>query len=323
MWLMDGGADLDDHTFAHSGPDQGLADALLRALSRPMALSEERLACTTGGFEPRALGRHDRRSRAQALVDYGRTAEAPGKRKRSSDLLCDKDEIGRKFLVARRLANGCYGWSTSWAREHYPDRCSTPEAMKSFLRQARRYAKCVEGVSASSQSVVKASSPAVVKASSQAFPSRRASSQALVAASCTPALAHSKRRRKHGGGGPGTMKSPELGEELVAWFVDSISNVKGRLPSGLLLSVARGIAQDLVHLHAEKKELGQLPPHADLCLPVLNSTWLKRWRLHGISWRTVSLRFKSSRDIVKKRLRIFWSNVLRVRFLHRLLEPTG
>ena len=324
---MDGGADLDDHTFAHSGPDQGLADALLRALSRPVALSQERLASSQERLalsQNRLALRQDRRSLAQALVDYGRTAEAPRKRKRSSDLLCDKDEIGRRFLVARRLANGCYGWSTSWAREHYPDRCSTQDAMKSFLRQARRYAKCVEGVSASSQAVVKASSRAVVKASSQAFPSRRASSQALVAASCTPALAHSKRRRKHGGGGPGTMKSPELGEELFAWFVDSISNVKGRLPSGLLLSVARGIAQDLVQLHAEQKELGQLPPHADLCLPVLNSTWLKRWRrLHGISWRTVNLRFKSSRDIVKKRLRIFWSNVLRVRFLHRLLEPMG
>jgi len=179
---MDGGADLDDHTFAHSGPDQGLADALLRALSRPVALSQDRLALS----QERLALSQNRRSVAQALVYYGRTAEARRKRKRSSDLLCDKDEIGRRFLVALRLANGCYGWSTSWAREHYPDRCSTQDATKSFLRQARRYAKCVEGVTASSQAVVKASSRAVVKASSQAFPSRRASSQALVAASCTP-----------------------------------------------------------------------------------------------------------------------------------------
>ena len=84
---MDGGSDLDDHIFAHSGPDQGLADAMLRALSRPVALSQERLALSqerlASSQERLALSqnrlalRQDRRSLAQALVDYGRTAEAP------------------------------------------------------------------------------------------------------------------------------------------------------------------------------------------------------------------------------------------------------
>ena len=45
--------------------------------------------------------------------------------------------------------------------------------------------------------------------------------------------------------------------------------------------------------------------------------------MHHISWRTVTLRFKCSRETLKARLLIFWKNMLRVRFLHRLLEPQG
>lgn len=67
-----------------------------------------------------------------------------------------------------------------------------------------------------------------------------------------------------------------------------------------------------------------MPPHAVVRLPVIDTCWLRRWRrLHGISWRTVNLRFKCPRSVLKARLAVFWGNVLRVRFLHKGLEPRG
>ena len=134
----------------------------------------------------------------------------------------------------------------------------------------------------------------------------------------------SKRRRRHGAGGPGNMKCPEIGDELFAWFVDSLRNIKGRIPSFLLLDVARALSKDMLHWHEEQKERGALAPHVQLEIPALNHVWLQRWRrLHHISWRTVNLRFKCSRAVLKARLYIFWCNVLRVRFLHKFLEPDG
>ena len=113
-----------------------------------------------------------------------------------------------------------------------------------------------------------------------------------------------------------------MGEELFAWFVDTLQNVKGRLPAFLLLQVAELLAGDLRTLHAQRKEAGLVPPHEELALPSLTYGWLRRWRcIHGLSWRTVTLRYKCSRSVLKSRLVVFWSNVLRIRFLHRCLEP--
>ena len=47
-----------------------------------------------------------------------------------------------------------------------------------------------------------------------------------------------------------------------------------------------------------------------------------RWRqIHGVTWRTVNLRYKIPRKTFLSRLRVFWSNCIIVRALHRLLHP--
>ena len=63
---------------------------------------------------------------------------------------------------------------------------------------------------------------------------------------CFPTTKRSRRTRQWGGGGPGRTKCEELDEELFAWFVDSIQNVKGRIPSFLLLDAAQTFAEDSV-----------------------------------------------------------------------------
>ena len=42
-----------------------------------------------------------------------------------------------------------------------------------------------------------------------------------------------------------------------------------------------------------------------------------------MSWRLTNLRFKAPRSVIKQRLLVFWSNVLRIRFLHQFTEPGG
>ena len=112
---------------------------------------------------------------------------------------------------------------------------------------------------------------------------------------CTRALRPCERRRRHGAGGPGVMRCPVIAAELFAWFVDSLRNIKGRMPSFLLLDVAHGGAKALSQGHEQDKDAGLIPPHETLHLPKLDYGWLRRWRrLHHVTWRTVTLRFKCS-----------------------------
>ena len=68
------------------------------------------------------------------------------------------------------------------------------------------------------------------------------------------------------------MRCPELAAELFAWFVDSIRNIKGRVPSFLLLDVVRGFAQALRQDHEQRRESGAIAPHVQLRLPTLDDS---------------------------------------------------
>ena len=85
---------------------------------------------------------------------------------------------------------------------------------------------------------------------------------------------------------------PELHQELFKVFVDTIENVKGRLPAWFLLAKARAISRDLRRIHQARNQRGEVPA-ALLRLPVLDGAWLLRWRAsYNIAWRTVALRCK-------------------------------
>ena len=282
--------------FAHEGPDVCPGDACFRALSgRRGAASSQGLALSHEVVRRQTID--------DMLVD---TQARKEKRKRTTDLLSVKEDIGRKFLVAKRLSEGKQGWAQEWARGQFPQRCTSDQEMRNFLRKARKYANRLGA-----------------KAGERTDVLRRSSGQG-VAGICTTAVPHSSRKRRHGGGAPGCMKCPEIGDELYAWFVDTINNVKGRMPSSLLLEKARVFERDLQAWWHEQKEAGRVAPSQALSTPTLNHSWLRRWRrLHSVSWRSVNLRFKCSRGVLKSRLKVFWGNVLRVRFLHAALEPQG
>ena len=113
-----------------------------------------------------------------------------------------------------------------------------------------------------------------------------------------------RNRRRLVGGGRKPM-APALREGLFQWFVDSISNIKGRIPGFLILAQAAIIANDLADFYKEQVLLGLLEQGAVPQIPKLTKVWLSRWRLeYGITWRTVNLRFKCSWLVMKRRLSV-------------------
>ena len=133
----------------------------------------------------------------------------------------------------------------------------------------------------------------------------------------------SKRKRAAGGGRVSTADSIDF--ELWQWFVDTIQNVKGRLPAFALLAEAERLADDLRRWAQHQIEDGNLPPYYDLNLPNLDYMWLRGWRSrHHVTWRTANLTLKCSMVVLKRRLLALWCNVLRLRWLaYYVLGPSA
>jgi len=117
---------------------------------------------------------------------------------------------------------------------------------------------------------------------------------------------HKLRRRARGAqGNPG--KTADLSTALYQWFVDHRSLIKGRATKRLVASQARTIA---LAISMENCSGGVVPAP-----PVINSKWLSRWRHQwGVSLRRPTTRYKVNRQVLKARLKLFWSNILAVRF---------
>ena len=129
---------------------------------------------------------------------------------------------------------------------------------------------------------------------------------------------HSKRKRKRGGGNKSL--SAAVNDELWHWFVDTVQNVKGRIPSQVLLAQAELLGQDLRQQYAQRMREGTVDTSAAPKLPKFNYVWMLRWRQkYGVTWRTVDLFYKCSLLKLKTRLRVFWCNVFRIRWLHYFL----
>ena len=72
------------------------------------------------------------------------------------------------------------------------------------------------------------------------------------------------------------MKGMVISDELFWWFVDTIENIKGRLPSALLLDVARIIANDAKQFVAQQIQDGKVGAHAPFDCLALDHRWLRR-----------------------------------------------
>ena len=124
----------------------------------------------------------------------------------------------------------------------------------------------------------------------------------------------SMRKRLPGAGRPRGYIA--LMEELWHWFVDRISNIKGRITSKMILSQVEVIKADMrnfYHMQLEKglqTEMPKLPATGDTHIVANFRSW------YGVTWRTVNLRYKISHAKRMSRLVVFWSNIIKTRTLH-------
>ena len=138
--------------------------------------------------------------------------------------------------------------------------------------------------------------------------------------SCYSSTKSQLRKRRGGGGNKPIL--PQVREELFQWFIDTVHNIRGRIPGWLILDQANVILQDAIRHLELQVENGTLPPETKWRIPKINAGWLRGWRQEcGVTWRTVNLRFKCTRKVLLERLIIFWENILHIRELHAALYP--
>jgi len=110
-------------------------------------------------------------------------------------------------------------------------------------------------------------------------------------------------RKRNGQGRP--SKATVIREQLFEWFCERRQSVKGRLPLRCLWDEATRL-RDLYVLECLRQ--GR-PCDA----PMITYKWLRAWRKeYGVSLRRPNQRWKVPRPVLKERLWIMWSNLLRV-----------
>ena len=219
-----------------------------------------------GGLVPWLLAAVSALSQGEGSGQDLGTEGPPPKTRRRAVLVAKQRDIAARFKMEREAATASRTrvWAMSWAKREFPEMCGTAAETERFLKNARRWAKNLEkglygragGATISEIPVEVGAAGVEPAASSQAAIERHRSGQGTATVATTP----SKRMRLAGAGGPGVMKAPCIGEELFAWFVDTLSNVKGRLPACLLLHRAQLVSKDLVGIRQQQIEAGALPP---------------------------------------------------------------
>ena len=107
-------------------------------------------------------------------------------------------------------------------------------------------------------------------------------------------------------------KSPCLGFQLLQYFVDQVQAICSRADSILLLEKARDLRAILAQNGTPDKELPRL-------VGASGNTWMRRWRKkYGISKLVTGMKLKVSMKKVKRRVRVFLSNLFRLRALWEL-----
>lgn len=120
----------------------------------------------------------------------------------------------------------------------------------------------------------------------------------------------SRRNRKRKGDDEVIMrKMPCISFELLQWFIDEIVSLQSRSDAGLILDKARELRDRCLALGAAPKDLPKIDKH-----------FLSRWRAQfGISYRSITCRFKVSEAKARERIRVMLGNIFRLRTLWRLV----
>ncbi len=124
--------------------------------------------------------------------------------------------------------------------------------------------------------------------------------------------------RERGAGGGTKQKCPELDEEVWHWFVNRLAISRTRVSQEELMDVGSFYKKVLLETHQNNIERGFIDPGLSANLPQIDNNWVDRWRnRYCVTYRTVNLRYKISRRVFLRRLKVFWLNCIRIRALWR------
>jgi hypothetical protein len=128
------------------------------------------------------------------------------------------------------------------------------------------------------------------------------------------------RNRRNVVGGGRRIMYQELSDELWDWFISTISSLKCRIDSAMLIAKAESIKEDMAKFNKKCEDAGDA--HLVVKLPEsFSHGWLFRWRrYYGVSFRTRNICYKISRNKLLSRCGVFWRNLIRFRTLFFLIH---
>jgi len=232
-------------------------------------------------------------SRARSAPPRSRSApplDHPVKRRRSF-MLTDEHKMGERAIAARAAASG-RRWIDKFVQTEFPE---SQTDQKLLGANKFRVYKAMRTINAEDKST------AIKQCASRSL------------------AVQNGRRRRHSSE-TSKFANPCIREELFAWFLDTLQNVKCRLSAFIILSQAHLIASVYLDGIQKAKEEGRLDESFQPVIPKFTNGWLYLWRReYGLSWRTVNLRFKVSWSKLKELICIFHINTLKIRWLHYYL----
>ena len=137
----------------------------------------------------------------------------------------------------------------------------------------------------------------------------------------TPAVIPSLRKKAPH---PRKRLCEELDEEVWHWYVDRLATNKTRVTTEELIGTADMYKAAIMEKWRLDCEAGLADVGAPPKLPktTVESGWPTRWRFrYGVTIRTVNLRYKVSYEKFVGRLRVFWTNCIKVRALFEEFHP--
>ena len=218
----------------------------------------------------------------------------------------------RGFALKEQIDFGdkCMKFRDAFAKEHSRLR----GWRTAFLQGELHIVDCKSQVAKLALNQVRAAVQTAEKGTEKQQPKRGA---AVLGCYRSSVVDRARKRRRGGGRKP---SCPIIGEHLWWWFVERLRTVPGRVGTQLLCDQANVIAADIYDEWLQRSADGHGDGSVQPQLPEINRQWVDRWRrAYGVTFRTVNLRYKISHSKRVHRLRIFWSNVLRVRLLHECL----
>ena len=220
-------------------------------------------------------------------------------RRRNAFVLAEQQELGDEASRFREAFFEEHGNTQGWLSAFMRERLHFDNIKSCAARAAYAQVKCA----------VRTAKGGIEKVKQQ---------QGKKSMTCTAGVTSQSRKRRKGGGA--RPKCAVLWEELWAWYVDRLQTCPGRIGTQLLVDHASVISSDILDEWRMRSADGHADFSAEPELPAITNCWVQRWRrAYGVTFRAVNLRYKISHSKRMLRLRVYWSNVLRVRLLHECL----